>query len=165
MNAQSGQMTDNGSYPERAAAQRAAQQTLWYSCAKRIERALVELPQEVTPRAEATGCGDVNSFGGAVLVTGILVENKKLSRPDNADDALRTGAGVDRLYSDVLVLRTVSAARTTTRVDLKLGADVDRLRRNVFVLRVLRCLTFEVSWRRRRDALDSKRKMGRRPSA
>ena len=27
------------------------------------------------------------------------------------------------------------------------------------------CLTFEVSWRQRRDAPDSKRKMGRRPSA
>ena len=26
-------------------------------------------------------------------------------------------------------------------------------------------LTFELSWRRRRDVLDSKRKMGRRPSA
>ena len=51
MNAHSGQMTDNGTYPEWAAAQSAAQQTLWQSCAKRIERALVELPQEVTPRA------------------------------------------------------------------------------------------------------------------
>ena len=52
-----------------------------------------------------------------------------------------------------------------TRVDYKLGADVNRLRSDVFVLRILRRLTFEVSWRRRRGVLDSKRKMGRRPSA
>ena len=94
-----------------------------------------------------------------------MVENKKLSRPDYADGALRTGVGVDRLDSDAFVLRPLEAARTTTRVDLKLGADVDRLRRNVFVLRILRCLTFEVSWRQRHGALDSKRKMGRRPCA
>ena len=75
-------------------------------------------------------------FGGAAVVKGFWVENKKLSRPGYADDALRTGASVDRLYSDVLVLRAVSAARTTMRVDVKLGADVDRLRRDVFVLRV-----------------------------
>ena len=30
---------------------------------------------------------------------------------------------------------------------------------------VCACLTFEVSWRQRRDVLDSKRKMGRRPCA
>ena len=51
MNAHSGQMTDNGTYPERAAAQGAAQQTFWQSCAKRIERVLVDLPQKVAPRA------------------------------------------------------------------------------------------------------------------
>ena len=137
MNTHSGQMTDNGVCPKRAAAQGAAQQTLWQSCAKRIERALVELPQEVTPRAEATGCGDVNSFGGASVVPGFLVENKTLSRPDCADDALRIGAGVDSLCSDVPVLRPVSAARTTTEVGYKLGADANRLRSDVFVLRSL----------------------------
>ena len=107
----------------------------------------------------------MNSFGGAAAATGFLVENKKLSRPDYADGALRTGAGVDRWYSDAFVLRAVSAAKTTTTVDYKRGADVNRLRSDVFVLRVLRCLTFEVSWRQRRGALDSKRKMGRRPCA
>ena len=90
----------------------------------------------MTPRAETTGCGDVNSFGDAAEVRGLLVENKRLSRPDYANDSHRTGAGVERLFSDVLVLRAVSAARTTTRVDLKLGADANRLRRDVFVLRV-----------------------------
>ena len=72
----------------------------------RIESALVELPQVVTPRAETTGCGDVNSFGGAAAATGFLVENKKLSRPDYADGALRTGAGVGvgRLGSDAFEL-------------------------------------------------------------
>ena len=93
------------------------------------------------------------------------MENKKLSRPDYADDALRIGAGVDRLGSDAFVLHLLEAARTTTRVDYKLGADVNRLRSDVFELRILRFLTFEVSWRRRRGALDSKRKMGRRPCA
>ena len=107
----------------------------------------------------------MNSFGGAAAAIGFLVENKKLSRPDYADGALRTGAGVDRLGSEAFVLRPLEAAWTTTRVDYKLGADVNRLRSDVFVLRVLRCLTFEVSWRRRRGALDSKRKMGRRPCA
>ena len=107
----------------------------------------------------------MNSFGGAALVTGFLVENKKLSRPDYADGPLRTGASVDRLGSYAFELRPLETARTTTRVDYKLAADVNRLRSDVFVLRVLRCLTFEVSWRRRRGALDSKRKMGRRPSA
>ena len=58
-----------------------------------------------------------------------------LSRPDYADGALRTGAGVDRLGSDELELRPLEAARTTTRVDYKLGADVNRLRCDVFVLR------------------------------
>ena len=107
----------------------------------------------------------MNSVGGAAAATGYLVENKKLSRPDYADGALRTGAGVDRLGSDALELRTVNTAQTSTTVEYKLGADVNRLRSDVFVLRVLRCLTFEVSWRRRRDVLDSKRKMGQRPSA
>ena len=78
----------------------------------------------------------MNIFGGAAVVTGFLVENKKLSSPGYADDALRTGAGVDRLYSNVLVLRAVTASRTSTRVDYKLGADVNRLRSDVFVLRV-----------------------------
>ena len=79
------------------------------------------------------------------MVTSFLVENKKLSRPDYADDALRTGAGVDRLGSDAFVLHLLEAARTTTRVDFKLGANVNRLRSDVFVLRILSCLTFEVS--------------------
>ena len=78
----------------------------------------------------------MNIFGGAAVVTAFLVENKKLSRPGYADGALRTGAGVDRLYSNVLVLRAVTAVRTSTRVDYKLGADVNRLRSDVFVLRV-----------------------------
>ena len=136
MNAHSGQMTDNGIYPQRAAAQGAAQQTLCCSCAKRIESELVEPPQVVTPRAETTGCGDVNSFGGAAATTGFLVENKKLSRQDYVDGALRTCASVDRLSSDAFELRPLEAARTTTRVDYKLGADVNRLRGDVFVLRL-----------------------------
>ena len=107
----------------------------------------------------------MNSFGGAAAATGLLVENKKLSRPDYADGALQTGAGVDRLGSDALELRAVNTAQTSTTVEYKLGADVNRLRTDVFVLRILRCLTFEVSCRRRRGALDSKRKMGRSPSA
>ena len=119
MNDKSGQMTDNGTYPERTAAQGAAQQTRYLSCAKRIERVLVDLPQVVAIRAETTGCGEVNSFGGAAAATGFLVDNKKLSRPDYADGALRTGAGVDRLGSDAFVLHLLEAARTTTRVDYK----------------------------------------------
>ena len=119
----------------------------------------------VALRAETTGCRDVNSFGGAAVVTGFLVENKKLSRPHYADGPLRTGAIVDRLGSYALEMRTLEAAWTTTRVDYKLGADVNRLRSDVFVLRLVRCLTFEVSCRRRRDVLDSKCKMGRRPCA
>ena len=67
--------------------------------------------------------------------------------------------------SDAFDLRAVNAARTSAAVDYKLGADVNRLRSDVFVLRILRCLTFEVSWRQRRGGLDSKRKMGRRPCA
>ena len=98
----------------------------------------------VALRAETTGCRDVNSFGGAAAATGFLVENKKLSRPDYADGAMPTGAGVDRLGSDAFVLHLLEAARTTTWVDYKLAADVDRLRSDVFVLRILRCLTFEV---------------------
>ena len=90
----------------------------------------------VALRAETTGCRDVNSFGGAAVVTGFLVGNKKLWRPGYADDALRTNAGVDRLYSNVLVLRAVTDARTSTRVDYKLGADVNRVSSDVFVLRV-----------------------------
>ena len=79
----------------------------------------------------------MNSFGGAGAATGFLVENKKQSRPDYAGDALRTGAGVDRLDSDAFELRPLEAARTSTRVDYKLGADVNRLRTDVFVLRIL----------------------------
>ena len=91
--------------------------------------------------------------------------NEKQSRPGYADGELQMGVGVNRLCSDALVLRPLEAARASTRVDYKLGADVNRLRCDLFVLRILRCLTFEVSWRRRRDVLDSKRKMGRRPCA
>ena len=47
MNAQSGQMKGNGTYPERIAAQGATQQTHQQSCAKRIERALVGSPKQV----------------------------------------------------------------------------------------------------------------------
>ena len=78
----------------------------------------------------------MNRVGGAAAATGYLVENKKLSRPDYADGALRTGAGEDRWCSDAFVLRPLEAARTTTRVDYKLGADVNRLRSDVFVLRI-----------------------------
>ena len=119
----------------------------------------------VALRAETTGCRDVNSFGGAAVVTGFLVGNKKQSRADYADGRLRTGTSVDRLGSCAFELRPLEAARTATRVGHKLGEDVNRLRSDVFVLRLVRCLTFEVSWRRRRGALDSKRKMGRRPCA
>ena len=94
----------------------------------------------------------MNSFGCVAAVTGFFVENKKLSRPDYADRALRTGAGVDRLGSDAFELRAVNDARTSTTVDYKRGADVNRLRTDVFVLRILRCLTFEVRRDRRRDA-------------
>ena len=87
----------------------------------------------------------MNSFGGAAAATGFLVENKKLSRPDYADGALRTGACVDRLGSDAFVLHPLEAARTATRVDYKLGADVNRLRSDVLELRILRFLTFEVT--------------------
>ena len=78
----------------------------------------------------------MTDFGRAAVVTGSLEETKRLSRSKYADDALRIGAGVDRLCSDVPVLRPVSAARTTTEVGYKLGADANRLRRDVFVLRV-----------------------------
>ena len=76
MNGPSGQMTDNGTYPERATARSAAPQTRYSSCAKRIERALVDLPQEVTPRAgrKKPGAGDVPDFGCAAVVTGSLVD-------------------------------------------------------------------------------------------
>ena len=112
-----------------------------------------------------TGAGDVTGFGRAAVATGSLVDKQNPSRPDCTDGELRPSVAVNRLCSDALVLRPLEAARTTTRVDYKLGADVNRLRSNVFVLRLVRCLTFEVSWRRRRDALDSKRKMGQRPCA
>ena len=78
----------------------------------------------------------MNGFGGAAAATGFLVKNKKLSRPDYADDALRIGAGVDRLGSDAFEFRPLETARTSTRVGYKLGADVNRLRTDVFVLRV-----------------------------
>ena len=42
------------------------------------------------------------------------------------------------------------------------GRGKQRQRQN---MRSLRSLTFELSWPQRRGALDSKRKMGRRPSA
>ena len=99
----------------------------------------------VALRAETTGCRDVNSFGGAAVVTGFLVENKKLPRPDYADGSLRTGASVDKLGSYAFELRPLETARTATRVDYKLGADENRLRTDEFVLRILRCLTFELT--------------------
>ena len=106
----------------------------------------------------------MNSFAGAAAATGFLVDEQNPSRPDCTDGELRTSVAVNRLCSDAFVLRPLEAARTTTRVDYKLGADVNRLRSDLFVLRILRCLTFEASWRQRRGALDSERKMGRRPS-
>ena len=90
----------------------------------------------VAPRAETTGCGDVNSFAGAAAATGFLAANKKLLRPDCTDGELRTSVAVNRLRNNAFVLRPSEAARTTTRVGYKLGADVDRLRCDVFVLRV-----------------------------
>ena len=117
------------------------------------------------PAEKETGASDVTDFGCAAMVTGFLVDEQNPSRPDCTDGELRTSMAANRLCSDALVLRPLEAARTTTTVDYKRGADVNRLRNDVFVLRVLRCLTFEVSWRQRRDALDSTRKMGRRPSA
>ena len=64
----------------------------------------------------------MNSFGGAAAATGFLVENKKLSMPDYADGALRTGAGAGRLGSDAFELRPVNTARTSTTVEYKLDA-------------------------------------------
>ena len=78
----------------------------------------------------------MNSFGVAAATTDFLVENKKPSRLDYADGALRAGASVDRLGSDAFELRAVNAARTSTTVEYKLGADVNRLRNDVLVLRV-----------------------------
>ena len=95
----------------------------------------------VAPRAETTGCGDVNSFDCAAAATGFLAANKKLSRPDCTDGKLRTTVAVNRLCSDAFVVRPLEAAQTTTKVDYKLGADANRLRSDVFVLRVLRCTT------------------------
>ena len=107
----------------------------------------------------------MTDFGCAAVVTGSLVDEQNPSRPDRTDGELRTSVAVNRLCSDAFVLRPLEAARTTTRVDYKLGEDANRLRSDVFVLRLVRCLTFEVSWRQRRGGLDSKRKMGRRPCA
>ena len=66
-------------------------------------------------------------------------------RQDCVDGALRTGAFVDRLCSDASVLRALIAAKTTPTVEHKRGADVNRLRSDVFVLRLVRRLTFELS--------------------
>ena len=112
-----------------------------------------------------TGAGDVTGFGCAAVVTSSLVNEQNPSGPGCTEEELRTSVAENRLRSDAFVLRPLEAARTTTRADYKLGADVNRLRSDVFVLRILRCLTFEVSWRRRRDVLDSKRENGRRPCA
>ena len=85
--------------------------------------------------AEKTGAGDVTDFECAAAVTGSMLDKQNPSRPDCVDGAVRTGAGVDRLCSNVFVLRAVSAAQTTTTVDYKRGGDVNRLRNDVFVLR------------------------------
>ena len=66
---------------------------------------------------------------------------------------------MDRLGSDAFDLRPLEAARTTTRVDYKLGEDANRLRSDVFVLRLVRCLTFELTWRQRNDAKTTLQKM------
>ena len=58
---------------------------------------------------------------------------------------------MDRLCSDASVLRALSAAKTTPTVEHTRGADVHRLRSDVFVLRLVRCLTFELTWRLRND--------------
>ena len=93
------------------------------------------MPQVVAIRAETTGYGDVNSFGGDAAATGFLAANKKPSRPDCTDGELRETVAVNRLCSDAFVVRPLEAARTTTRVGHKLAADVNRLRGDVFVLR------------------------------
>ena len=91
----------------------------------------------------------MTDFGCAAVVTGSLVDEQNPSRPDCTDGELRRSVGVNRLCSDVLLLRALSAAQTTTTENYKRGADVNRLRNDVFVLRVLRCLTFEVRRRQR----------------
>ena len=101
----------------------------------------------------------MNSFGGAAVATGFLAANNKLLRPDCTDGELRTNVAVNRMRSNAFVLRPLEAARTTTKVDYKLGVDVNRLRTDVFVLRILRCLTFELSGRRRQDARPGLAKM------
>ena len=104
------------------------------------------------PAEKETGASDVTDFGCAAMVTGFLVDEQNPSRPDCTDGELRTSMAANRLCSDALVLRPLEAARTTTRVDYKLGADVNRLRSDVFVLRLVRCLTFELSRPRRQTA-------------
>ena len=104
------------------------------------------------PAEKETGASDVTDFGCAAMVTGFLVDEQNPSRPDCTDGELRTSMAANRLCSDALVLRPLGAARTTTRVDYKLGADVNRLRSDVFVLRLVRCLTFELSRPRRQAA-------------
>ena len=68
--------------------------------------------QEVAPRAETTGCCDVNIFGGAAAVTGFLVENTKMSRPDYADRGLRTCVAETRLRADCRVKVVDAGPRT-----------------------------------------------------
>ena len=104
------------------------------------------------PAEKETGASDVTDFGCAAVVAGSLVDEQNPSRPDCTDGELRTSMAANRLCSDALVLRPLEAARTTTRVDYKLGADVNRLRSDVFVLRLVRCLTFELSRPRRQTA-------------
>ena len=59
--------------------------------------------------------------------------DEEQSKPGYADSELRTGVAVNRLFTDG------------------------------FVLRLVRCLTFEVSWRRRQDARPGPVKMYRVP--
>ena len=82
----------------------------------------------VALRAETTGCRDVNSFGGAAVVTGFLVENKKQSRSDYAGGWLQTCVAENRLRADCTV-KIVNAG-------LRNCVDGRRLRSDVFVLRV-----------------------------
>ena len=67
------------------------------------------------PAEKETGAGDVTDFGFAAVVTGSLVENKKLPRSAYADGRLRT----------CLAERTLRADSRAKFVDARLRTCVD----------------------------------------
>ena len=96
-------------------------------------------------------------------VIGLTAVDKRMDFPRTPKDVSATEVEARVFATDGRAAHVDDLGLTT--VSRRVSSAAMAKREDLVVCSILCCLTFELSWHRRRGALDSKRKMGRRPSA